>query len=85
MTLRQHSDYFDVIVPSEEYQALRDEVRTLQEQKKLLLDEVQLLRESEKRLTKEMEKWVEYPERIAHLSRTVLRMGKVIVELRESS
>jgi hypothetical protein len=44
MTLRQHSDYFDVIVPSEEYQALRDEVRSLQEQKKLLLDEVQLLR-----------------------------------------
>jgi hypothetical protein len=32
-----------------------------------------------------MEKWVEYPERIVHLSRTVLRMGKVIVELRESS
>jgi hypothetical protein len=44
MTLRQPSDYFDVIVPSEEYQALRDEVRALQEQKKLLLDEVQLLR-----------------------------------------
>jgi hypothetical protein len=44
MTMRQHSDYFDVIVSSEEYQALRDEVRTLQEQKKLLLDEVQLLR-----------------------------------------
>lgn len=80
----QASQIFDVLVPAHEYHDLQEDNKRLSKENQQHLDEIEELKTTIKKFTEKAENSWEQPQQIAHLSRTVLRLGRKALSLQNN-
>lgn len=80
----QASQIFEVLVPAQEYHALQEDNKRLSSENQQRLDKIEELKAAIKKFTEKAEKSWEQPQQIAHLSRTVLRLGRKAFTLQKN-